>query len=76
MLDVIPFNEASLWFSGKEMQVAKKLCDFVGKNEKTKVIVKIQKVIILKLLLFLFIINLCVCVCIYRKEMDRQAENR
>lgn len=45
MLDVIPFNEATLWFSGKEMQMAKKLGDIVGKNEKTKVIVKIQKVV-------------------------------
>ena len=33
----------SLWFSGKEMQRGKILSDSVGKNEKTKVIVKIQK---------------------------------
>jgi hypothetical protein len=34
----------TLWFSGKEMQRGKLLSDFVGKNEKTKIIVKIQKV--------------------------------
>ncbi|CAF1069291.1 unnamed protein product [Adineta steineri] len=42
-LDVIPEPDMSLWFSGKEMQRGKLLSDFVGKNEKTKVIVKIQK---------------------------------
>ena len=41
---MIPFDEGSIWFSGKEMQSNKKLCDYLGKNEKTKVIVKIQKV--------------------------------
>lgn len=45
-LEVIPFTEASIWFSGKEMQTGKKLSDYLGKNEKSKVIVKIQKVII------------------------------
>jgi hypothetical protein len=34
----------SLWFSGKELQRGKLLSDFAGKNEKTKIIVKIQKV--------------------------------
>ncbi|KAK7078832.1 hypothetical protein SK128_002631, partial [Halocaridina rubra] len=32
-----------LWFAGKEMQCGKKLLDYVGRNEKTKVIVKVQK---------------------------------
>jgi hypothetical protein len=41
---VIPNDEISLWFSGKEMQQNKKLCDYLGKNEKSKVIIKIQKV--------------------------------
>ena len=40
---MIPFEEASLWLSGKEIQLSKKLGDFTGKNEKTKVIAKIQK---------------------------------
>ena len=43
-LEVIPSNEITLWFSGKEMQQNKKLSDYLGKNEKSKVIVKIQKV--------------------------------
>jgi len=42
-LDVIPEDEMTIWFSGKEMQRNKLLADYVGKNEKTKVIVKIQK---------------------------------
>ncbi len=44
-LDVIPGDEASIWFSGKEMQPTKKLSDYLGRNEKSKVIVKIQKVL-------------------------------
>ena len=43
-LDIIELSEASLWFSGKEMTTGKKLADYLGKNEKSKVIVKIQKV--------------------------------
>jgi len=34
---------AQLWFSGKELLPGKKMKDFVGNNEKTKVIVKLQK---------------------------------
>jgi cilia- and flagella-associated protein 298 len=44
ILDLIPHNEATIWFSGKEMASTKKLSDYLGKNEKSKVIVKIQKV--------------------------------
>ena len=43
-LEVIEVEKASLWWAGKELQRGKKLLDFVGKNEKTKVIVKLQKV--------------------------------
>lgn len=39
----MPEDELTIWFSGKEMQRGKLLSDYVGKNEKTKVIVKIQK---------------------------------
>jgi hypothetical protein len=42
-LEVIDDSVATLWFSGKEMLRGKKLMDFVGKNEKTKVIAKISK---------------------------------
>lgn len=40
---MIEEDNASIWFSGKEMLRGKKLRDFVGKNEKTKIIAKIQK---------------------------------
>ncbi|XP_043491679.1 cilia- and flagella-associated protein 298-like isoform X2 [Polistes fuscatus] len=42
-LEVMDINFAQLWFSGKEMIQGKKLKDFLGSNEKTKVIVKLQK---------------------------------
>lgn len=32
-----------LWWAGKEMQTGKKLSDYVGNNEKTKIIAKLQK---------------------------------
>lgn len=41
---MIPTEEAQLWWAGKEMQRGKKLQDYVGKNEKTKIVVKLQKV--------------------------------
>lgn len=41
---MIPEEEAQLWWAGKEMQMGKKLQDYVGRNEKTKIMVKIQKV--------------------------------
>lgn len=34
---------AQLWFSGKEMLRGKKIKDFLGSNEKTKIIVKLHK---------------------------------
>ena len=37
-------QNTSLWFSGKEMLRGKLLKDYVGKNEKTKIVAKIQKV--------------------------------
>ncbi|XP_056127475.1 cilia- and flagella-associated protein 298 [Rhinichthys klamathensis goyatoka] len=42
-LQVIPDEDAQLWWASKELQRGKKLQDYVGKNEKTKIIVKIQK---------------------------------
>lgn len=41
--DVIPSNMGSIWFSGKEMLPTKQFSDYLGKNEKSKVIAKIQK---------------------------------
>ncbi|XP_059171438.1 cilia- and flagella-associated protein 298-like [Physella acuta] len=42
-LEVIDIDQASLWWAGKELLSHKKLGDFVGKNEKTKIVAKIQK---------------------------------
>ena len=43
-LEVIEEQNASVWFSGKEMLRGKTLKDYVGKNEKTKIVAKLQKV--------------------------------
>lgn len=43
-LQVITEDECQLWWAAKEMQRGKKLQDYIGKNEKTKLVVKIQKV--------------------------------
>ncbi|KAG5284016.1 hypothetical protein AALO_G00022020 [Alosa alosa] len=42
-LQVIPAEEGQLWWAQKEMQRGKKLQDYIGKNEKTKIVVKLQK---------------------------------
>ncbi|KAL1763271.1 UPF0769 protein C21orf59-like, partial [Sigmodon hispidus] len=42
-LEVIQESEAQLWWAAKELRRTKKLSDYVGRNEKTKIIVKIQK---------------------------------
>lgn len=41
--DVFNAADSSLWWAGKELAVEKLLCDFIGRNDKTKVIVKLQK---------------------------------
>ncbi len=40
--DVEP-EGAQLWFAGKQMSADKKLSEYVGRHEKTKAIVKLQK---------------------------------
>ena len=40
---MIPNDQGTLWWAAKEMQPGKKLSDFVGTNEKTKIVVKLQK---------------------------------
>nr|XP_056714907.1 cilia- and flagella-associated protein 298 [Euleptes europaea] len=42
-LEVIEEPEAQLWWAAKELKRTNQLSDYVGKNEKTKVLVKIQK---------------------------------
>ena len=74
--EVIPYNEASIWFCSKEMQMSKKLSDYLGKNEKSKVIVKIQKVNFLNLILILLlVVSLRVCVFFLRKVKVHRVEN-
>ncbi|VDP74312.1 unnamed protein product [Schistosoma mattheei] len=41
--EVITADNASLWFSGKEMHREKILSDYVGRNDKTKIIAKLSK---------------------------------
>ncbi|XP_026274694.1 cilia- and flagella-associated protein 298 isoform X2 [Frankliniella occidentalis] len=43
-LEVIEPSMASLWFSGKEMNRTKKICDYLGRNDKTRAVVKLQKI--------------------------------
>lgn len=40
---VIPPGEGQLWWAGKELNRDKKLADYVGKNEKTTIVAKLQK---------------------------------
>eukprot|EP00830_Metopus_es_P015585 TRINITY_DN4531_c0_g2_i1.p1 TRINITY_DN4531_c0_g2~~TRINITY_DN4531_c0_g2_i1.p1 ORF type:complete len:347 (+),score=82.46 TRINITY_DN4531_c0_g2_i1:2-1042(+) len=42
-VDFIEESTATLWYAGKELLRGKKLYDFLGKNEKTTVVVKITK---------------------------------
>ncbi|XP_019727927.1 cilia- and flagella-associated protein 298 [Hippocampus comes] len=42
-LQVLEESECQLWWAAKEMQRGKKLQDYIGKNDKTKLVVKIQK---------------------------------
>lgn len=41
--DVLDEETTQLWWAGKEMVRSKKLKDYVGRNEKTKIIAKLQK---------------------------------
>ena len=43
-LQVLDESTVQLWWAGKELQRGKKLQDYIGKNEKTKIICKLQKV--------------------------------
>ncbi|KAH7297857.1 hypothetical protein KP509_25G015400 [Ceratopteris richardii] len=40
--DLLDPDSAQMWWAGKELLREKKLCDHVGKNEKTKFIAKLQ----------------------------------
>ncbi len=36
-------DKSSIWICGKELQAGKLFCDYFGKNEKQKFVVKVQK---------------------------------
>ena len=40
---MIEKEQGSLWWAGKELMPEKTLEDYIGKNEKTKIIVKLAK---------------------------------
>lgn len=40
---VLDSETSQLWWAGKELQHTKKLEDYIGKNEKTKIVAKLQK---------------------------------
>ncbi|XP_039250425.2 cilia- and flagella-associated protein 298-like [Styela clava] len=42
-LQVIPEDKGTLWWAGKELLPGKKLQDYVGNNDKTKIVAKLQK---------------------------------
>ena len=42
-MKVLDPARTALWFSGKEIMRGKKLSDYLGKNEKTKIVCKLQK---------------------------------
>ncbi len=42
--EVFDPKNTSIWWANKELTANKKLFEFIGKNEKTKIIVKMQKV--------------------------------
>ena len=37
-------SDTSIWWASKEFKEDKKLSDYIGTNEKTKIVAKIQKV--------------------------------
>ncbi|GFU02603.1 cilia- and flagella-associated protein 298, partial [Nephila pilipes] len=41
--EVLEMGKTELWWACKKLDESKLLCDYVGKNEKSKVIVKLQK---------------------------------
>ncbi|POM64926.1 Hypothetical protein PHPALM_19475, partial [Phytophthora palmivora] len=43
VLEVMPEDTTELWWAGKQFFRDQDVCDLVGKNEKTTIIVKLQK---------------------------------
>lgn len=76
-LEVFDPQQTSMWFSGKEMRPdgGKKLGDYLGRNEKTKVICKLQKVSTpFRLRLLRKLLNFSVF-SLFRKDKERLLVN-
>ena len=41
---VIPELQCAMWWAQKELQDGKKLSDYCGRNDRTKIVIKIQKI--------------------------------
>ncbi|KAM3236700.1 cilia and flagella-associated protein isoform X1 [Capsicum annuum] len=44
-LQILEENTVQLLWAGKELTRGKKLCDFIGRNEKTKIVIRLQSLI-------------------------------
>ena len=44
-LSVLEESNTQLWWAGKQLEKEKKLFEYIGRNEKTKIVAKLQKVI-------------------------------
>ncbi|XP_026418246.1 cilia- and flagella-associated protein 298-B-like [Papaver somniferum] len=42
-MELLQEDTTKLWWAGKEFLRSKRLCDYVGKNEKTKILIKLEK---------------------------------
>jgi hypothetical protein len=42
--EIMPLDDSALWWAGKELLRNKLFSDYIGKNEKTKIVAKIQRV--------------------------------
>ena len=70
--DVFDPEAMSVWWAGKELANEKCLLDYVGRNEKTKIVVKIQKVLYIYAVRMKFLaIDLVVVVWVFFRR-DRE----
>ncbi|KAI3995818.1 hypothetical protein MKX01_017605 [Papaver californicum] len=42
-MELLQEDTTKLWWAGKELMRSKRLHDYVGKNEKTKILIKLEK---------------------------------
>lgn len=41
-MEVLQEDTTKLWWAGKELDRSRRLCDCIGKNEKTKIVLRLQ----------------------------------